>query len=232
MAKKEPIIISLGGALIISKEGIDTNFLKNFNNFIRRKVARGGRFFIVVGGGITARVYRDAGQEVIGNELTADDLDWLGIHATRLNAHLVRTIFRDIAHPKIIHNYEKKHENITAPLVIAAGGRPGWSTDYDAVILARDYKAEIVINLSNVTMVCDKDPAKYKEARPIKKISWRDFRNLIGDKWTPGLNVPFDPVASRLAEKLGLKVIILDGKKLANLEKCLEGKNFVGTTIT
>ena len=29
-----------------------------------------------------------------------------------------------------------------------------------------------------------------------------DFRKIVGDKWHPGLNAPFDPVASKMAEKL------------------------------
>jgi uridylate kinase len=47
----------------------------------------------------------------------------------------------------------------------------------------------------------------------------------------PGKNVPFDPVASRHAAKIGLKVICAAGKNLQNLELILSGKPFLGTTI-
>jgi uridylate kinase len=70
-------------------------------------VQKGRKFFLVSGGGKTARLYRDAGKAVNG-EMSEEDLDWIGIHATRLNGHLLRTIFVDIAHPRMIENYDKK----------------------------------------------------------------------------------------------------------------------------
>jgi uridylate kinase len=105
--KELPIIISVGGGLIVPNGGIDTNFLKKLNTFIRGQVKKGKRFFLVAGGGRTARHYRDAGKAVSG-DMTDEDLDWLGVHATHLNGHLLRTIFQDIANPRIIQNYDKK----------------------------------------------------------------------------------------------------------------------------
>lgn len=230
MEKSKPIIISLGGSLVVPNGGIDKQFLTGFNEFIRNKIARGWRFFVVVGGGSTARHYIDGAKGVVGT-ITDWDLDWLGIHATRINAHLVRTIFYDVAHPRIIANYEKKIETLKQPLVIAAGWKPGRSTDYCAVTLARDYQAEVIINMSNISQVCDKDPKKFPDARPLHKTTWTEFEKLIGSKWSPGSNVPFDPVATRLAKKLGLSVYVV-GRDLANIEKILGGKKFKGTIIS
>lgn len=230
MDKDKPIIISLGGSLVVPNGGIDTKFLSEFNTFIREKIAQKWRFFIVVGGGATARHYIEAASKVVGN-ITDWDLDWLGIHATRLNAHIVKTIFQDIVHPRIIQNYNKKVENLKEPLVIAAGWKPGWSTDYDAVILARDYGAEIIINMSNISQVYDKDPNKYSDAKPIHKTSWDEFQKLVGETWCPGSNLPFDPVATKLAKELGLKVYVL-GSDLENVDKVFAGQAFVGTTIS
>lgn len=136
---RETYIIKLGGSLIVPSEGIATTYLHQLQLFIRKQVAKHQRrFFIFVGGGLVARQYRDAGRAIVGHELTDEDLDWLGIHAARLNAHLLRTMFRDLAHPVIIKDYSiiQKPEK---PVVIAAGWKPGWSTDYPAVILAQDY---------------------------------------------------------------------------------------------
>lgn len=229
--QEPPIIISVGGSLIYPNGGIDTSFLAKFNNFIRKEVAKGKRFMLIAGGGKIARHYQEAGKKVIGN-INNEDLDWLGIHATRFNAHLLRTIFQDIAHPRIITNYEKKLFNWKEPVAIGAGWRPGWSTDYDAVILARDYKAQIIINLSNVNGVYDKDPKKYKDAKLIKNITWEEMEKIIGNKWTPGFSAPFDPVATPLAKKLGLTVIITSGHNMENLEKIINGESFKGTVVT
>jgi len=229
----DKIVMSIGGSLIVPNGGIDTEFLKHLDKFIREQLAKKNcQFFLVTGGGKIARTYIEAGKSVVGNELSGDDLDWLAIHCTRLNGHLVRTIFRDIAHPVAINDYEVIRK-VTEPVIVAAGWKPGWSTDYDAVMLCEDYGPRTVINLSNIDQVYDKDPNKFKDAKPLNKISWSDFRKLVGDgqSWTPGLNAPFDPVASKKAQELGVKVIVLNGKNFDNLEKCLNGKKFLGTVI-
>ena len=229
--KKTPIILSLGGSLIVPDEGINTKFLQKFNKFIRKKVAEGRRFFIVAGGGRTTRHYQGAGKEVLG-KITKDDLDWLGVHSTRLNAHLLRTIFQDIAHPRIIDHYDERYSGLVEPVVIAAGWKPGWSTDYCAVLSAKQYGATTVINLSNVEMVYTKDPNKFSDAKPIEKTSWPYFKKLVGNRWDPGMNVPWDPVAAKEAERLRITVIVLKGDDFANLERLFAGKKFKGTVIS
>lgn len=228
--KEPPIVISIGGSLIVPNGSIDTKFLTKLNTFIREQVNQGRRFFLVAGGGKTARHYRDAGQSVVGS-LTDNDLDWLGIHATRLNAHLIRTIFKDIAHPRIIENYDRKLHGWKEPVVVGSGWKPGWSTDYDAVVLARDYGARLILNLSNIDWVYDKDPSRYPTAKPIKRITWEEMEQLVGTEWKPGINAPFDPVAAQLAKKLNLTVVVTNGKTFKNLENIVEGESFKGTVI-
>lgn len=232
MDNEKTVVLSLGGSLVVPNGGINIQFLKKFNQFIRLKVAKGWRFFVVVGGGSVCRTYIDGAVGVLDKEVVKEDCDWLGVHVTRLNAHLVRTIFQDIAYPRIIENYDHKISRVTKPVVIGAGWKPGWSTDYDAVIMARDYKASMIINLSNIKMVYDKDPKKFKDATPIERISWEYYRSLIPGEWIPGANTPFDPIASALAQKLGLTLIILKGDDFDNLEKVFGGKKFTGTIIT
>jgi uridylate kinase len=227
--REPPIVLSIGGSLIVPG-GIDHDFLKKLNVFIRDYVKQGKRFFLVAGGGKTARHYRDAGKEVIG-DLTDDDLDWLGIHSTRLNAHLLRTIFQDIAHPRIIDNYDRKLRSWKEPVVIGSGWKPGWSTDYDAVLLARDYGANLIVNLSNIDWVYDKDPRKYPDAKPIEKMTWHDMERLVGTEWSPGINAPFDPIAAQLAKKLDLTVIVANGENFRNMKDIFDGNDFKGTVI-
>ncbi|HSX40695.1 MAG TPA: UMP kinase [Candidatus Saccharimonadales bacterium] len=231
-AYAEKVIMSIGGSLIVPNGGINTKFLSDLNTFIREQLAthKNRQFFLVSGGGSIARHYRDAGEEVLGHDLTRDDLDWLGIHATKLNAHLVRTIFRDVAHPYILKHYEIIRK-IAEPVVVAAGWKPGWSTDYCAILLCEDYGVKTVLNLSNIKQVYDKDPNKFPDAKPIEKISWADFRKIVGDVWEPGINLPFDPIAAKKAEEIGAKVIVASGDDFDNVRNYFEGKPFVGTTI-
>lgn len=225
---QETVVLSLGGSLIAPKEGIAVDFLKKFGALIHKHVKAGRRFVIICGGGTTARQYQQAADKI--TKLTRDDLDWLGIHATRLNAHLLRTVLRDLAHARIITD---PHEDMPTrkPVVIGAGWRPGCSTDYDAVLLAKRYDARRLINLSNIAYVYDKDPRKFPDAKPFESLTWKELRKMFGSKWHPGLNSPFDPVASKEAERIGLDVVITDGTDITNLDKLLAGKPFKGTHV-
>ncbi len=233
--KKEIIIISLGGSLIAPPKGIDWRFLKRFRELIIKQIKAGKRFIIITGGGNTAREYKAAADKI--TMLTRDDQDWIGIHSTRLNAHLIKTIFRAYAHPRINKNPRtkadlNKHFAKGEGIMVAAGWRPGWSTDYVAAILAERLNAKTVINLSNIKYVYDKDPNKFASAKKITKITWPNFRKIVGNKWDPGLNAPFDPVASALAEKLKLEVIIAEGRNTKNLNNILNNNKFTGTVIS
>jgi len=184
---------------------------------------------LIAGGGRTTKHYQTAARNVLRHQITDDDLDWIGIHATRLNEHLLRTIFRDIAYPVIIDDYSvirKRRE----PVMVGAGWKPGWSTDYDAVLICKDYGVKTIVNLSNINKVYDKDPKKFKDAKPIDKISWDDFRKIVGNKWVPGMNTPFDPIAAPKAQGLGVKVVVI-GRDFENIRKYFDGEEFIGTII-
>lgn len=229
MKKKAPIIISLGGSLIAPKKGIDIAFLKKFRTLIRRRIGKGERFIIVCGGGVTARNYQKAARGL--GRLTREDIDWLGIHSTRLNAHLVRAMFNGDAHATVVTN-PNDPPRFRESVLVAAGWRPGWSTDYIAVLLANEFDAEVVINLSDVDHVYSADPKKDPKAVPLTEVSWKDFRRIVGDRWDPGANLPFDPVASKRAQKLGLVVKMVKGQSLSDVGASLAGRRFDGTVIS
>jgi uridylate kinase len=225
--RKDLVILSLGGSVIVPDD-VDVAFLRRFRELILRHVRKGRRFIIIAGGGKTCRRYQNAAREI--TRLTREDLDWLGIHATRFNAHLLRTIFREHAHPRVIKNPTEKLR-FRERILIGAGWKPGCSTDYDAVLMARNFGAKKLANLSNISYVYDKDPKLHRDARPLREISWKEFRKIVGDRWDPGANHPFDPVATKESQKLGLEVAVMDGKDIRNLDDYLSGKRFRGTVI-
>ncbi|MDO8601790.1 MAG: UMP kinase [bacterium] len=219
-------IISLGGSLIVP-EAVDSAFLKKFRALILSYLKR-RQFFIIAGGGHTTRHYQEHGRRV--RALSTDELHWIGIHATRLNAHLLRIIFGDKAHREVLHHgeYEK---SATAPIIIGGGGKPGGTTDHMAVKFAHAYGAKEVLNLSNIDTLYDRDPQKYKNAKPIHRISWEEFRKMFPAKTVPGFHGPFDPVAAKLAQELKLRVVLLGGRNLKNIKNYFDGKSFKGTVI-
>lgn len=221
-------ILSVGGSIIIPKEGFDSAFLKQFNRMIRGQVEKGEKFILVIGGGRTARDYQAGLKDTV--RASAEDRDWIGIHSTVLNAQFVRLMFKDIAYETVIQDPTQK-VSTTKPVIIAAGWKPGCSTDNDAVLLAKTYDVKHIMNLSNIAYAYNKDPNIYKDAQKIDSISWKEFRKIVGNTWDPGKSAPFDPIASKTAEFSGITVSILDGKNLANVKKAIEGKPFAGTKI-
>jgi uridylate kinase len=222
------VVVALGGS-IVYPDSIDSKFIRDFKKFVEKFTKQGHRFVLVLGGGKIARTYQVAATEV--GSIADEDKDWLGIHATRLNAHLIRTVFRRIAHPVVI-DQRHKIKRSKYPVTVGGGWHPGWSTDYVATVLAFDFGAAEVIVAGSPDYVYDKDPRKYKNAKPLPQLSWKAYRKLIPSKWIPGSHAPVDPVAARFGQDKGVKAIIINGKDLKNFEALLKGKDFKGTIIS
>ena len=227
-------VLSVGGSIVVPNQP-DTEFLTKFISMVKDWLSEDAsrKLILVVGGGAPARVYQNAYAEIastVGNSSRTDAADWIGIMATRLNAQLVKASFGDLCQNDVVYDP-------TAPIdfkgriLLAAGWHPGFSTDNDAVLLAEKHNAKVVVNLSNIEKVYTDDPRKNPDAKPIDQISWKDFRKMVGDEWTPGKNCPFDPIASKKADECGMKVICASGKDIENIRNILYDKPFTGTQI-
>lgn len=223
-------VISLGGS-IVAPDRVDVEFLKGFRAVIARYLQTdpARRLILVVGGGAPARAYQRAYREISGGG-SDEEADWVGIAATRLNAQLLAAVFADYCTDPVATDPTVKVQ-FEGRVLVAAGWKPGFSTDYDAVLLAERFGADTVVNLSNIPQVYTSDPKIEPEARPIDAMTWGRFRELVGDRWKPGKNAPFDPIASKKAEELGLRVVVASGRELTNLSAILVGAAFLGTVI-
>ena len=223
-------VLSVGGS-IVAPEKPDTAFLTSFSTMVKDWLSKSDdrRLILVVGGGAPARVYQNACREVYSG-VENNACDWIGIMATRLNAQLVKAIFGDLCKEDVVTNPTEATE-FTGKILLAAGWKPGFSTDNDAVLLAEKFNADTVVNLSNIEKVYTDDPRKNPDAKPIDSISWADFCAMVGEEWEPGKNCPFDPIASKKAREMKLKVICAGGKNIENIRKILDEKDFIGTVI-
>ncbi len=223
-------IISLGGS-IVAPDNPDVPFIQRFSALVREYLAEkeDRRIILIVGGGGPARAYQQAYRDISG-KTHSEEQDWIGIMATRLNAQLIRGVFADLCPDPVVTDPTVVRE-MTGRVLVAAGWKPGFSTDTDAVYLAEQFGADRVINLSNIAKVYTDDPRTNPDAEPLDRISWEEFRRMIGDEWTPGRNVPFDPVATKKAAELGLRVICAAGRDIENLARLLRGERFEGTVI-
>ncbi|HKM40707.1 MAG: UMP kinase [Patescibacteria group bacterium] len=222
-------VLSLGGSLFSLADGLNLKFLKEFKKLIIKRVALGDKFIIVVGGGALARSYIKVAGD-LNPSLTDENKDYLGIDATIINANLFKMIFSELARPQLLSNPNKK-ERLNKALNFSGGYKPGASTDFVTARLAKTYQVDTIVNLSNIDYVYDRDPNKFPEAQVIKKMRWSEFLNISGDKWSAGLNLPFDPIASKFCQKNNKKVIILNGRNIRNLENYFLNKKFKGTVI-
>ena len=225
--KEETIIISLGGSLIIPDQ-IDIDFLQDFKKLILTQVEKGKKFIIITGGGKICRRYQEAAKRI--SVASDEDLDWIGIASLKLNAELLKVVFGEHAHNRVISNLSDKF-NFDKPIVVGSAYEPGQSTDWDAVLAAKNVGAKKIINLSNIDYVYDSDPKINPNAKKIEKISWAEYRKLIPAEWNPGLSSPFDPIASKMAEEEGIEVVIMNGKLIRDVANCLNGEKFFGTII-
>ena len=227
-------VLSVGGS-IIAPDGVNSTFLAGFLSEIREYLSDNpeDRLIFVCGGGAPARVYQQAYRAVVTDaaEQDANAQDWIGIKATHINAELVKAILGKLCTDPVVTNPTAEDVNFTGRILVAGGWKPGFSTDTDAVYLARRFGAQTIINLSNIAKVYTDDPRKNPDAKPIDTISWTDFRKMVGDEWVPGKNAPFDPIASRLAQEAGIRVICADGRNTENTIAILTDEPFTGTVI-
>nr|QQK87028.1 uridylate kinase [Treponema denticola] len=227
-------VLSVGGS-IVAPDKPDFDFLDKFSKTIRNWLLQDSsrKIIMVIGGGAPARDYQNAYRKVCDLRKAPaknDEADWIGIMATRLNAQLVKAAFEDLCPNPVVYD-PTTVDMFGGQILVAAGWKPGFSTDNDAVVLAERFSGNLVVNLSNIAKVYTDDPKKDPEARPIDSISWEDFIKIVGTEWVPGKNTPFDPIASQRAQKAGIKVICAAGKDIENLENILNGKDFKGTVI-
>ena len=215
---------------MIAPGELDIQYLKKFRSAIVARAKKGQRFFIITGGGQTCRIYQKAAQAI--GKISNDDLDWIGIATNKLHSEFVRAIFGKLAYKEVLgleHAYKfKSREAIT---VCRGGLAPGGTSDSASVKFGKVLGIKTIINLTNVAGVYDRNPGKFKNTKLIPEMSWTDLRKQFGVKKTPGRNLPFDSSIAREAERSGLKVIILNGSNLQNLQNFLASKLFKGTVV-
>ena len=97
-----------------------------------------------------------------------------------MNAHFIRTIFRENAHPRINKNPHDLEDfyDFKENILVAAGWRPGFSTDFDAVILAKYLGIKKSSTCPTLTMFIVRTRENFRMLRKLKR-----FLGLISAKW-------------------------------------------------
>lgn len=220
---KKVIVLSLGGSQIIPNN-INGKYLSKFKKTLLKN--KEYKFVVVCGGGSLARKYISA----IKSNKKFQSL--AGIAATRSNARFMNYFFgiepkQGIPKTmKEIKKYLKKRDIIFCG---ALKYKPNQTSDSTAAEVAKEFKAKFV-NLTNVKGLYTKDPSKYKDAKFISKISWKEFNKITNKlKFKPGQHFVLDQTASKVILKNKIPTYII--KDLKQLDNFLRNKNFKGTEI-
>jgi len=224
------IVFNIGGSVFCPSGMPDIAYVKKFSRFVSALRKGKHKILVVVGGGGIARKYIEATRSFNPSE---DFLDRIGILGTRMNAMVLIASLGKNAYGKVVKNKEElEHAMSSGKIVVMGGTVPGQTTDAVTIAAAELFKADLVIIGTDVDGVYDRDPKKYKKAKLLENMTVEELLRVIKTKKHEAKPVAvIDPVAVELLRGTKTKTIVLNGKKIKNMEKAIEGKKFVGTTI-
>jgi uridylate kinase len=222
--KKEVIVMSLGGSLIIPDD-VDVKFLNEFKKIILKNTKK-YKFIIVCGGGSIARKYISALKNPILQSLS-------GISATRMNARFMNYFFNINPKHGIPHKMRTLKKYLKKQDIVFCGAleyKPKQTSDSTSAEIAKQFNSKF-INLTNVPGLHDKDPKQYKNSKFIPKISWKKFNKITNkQKFKPGQHFVLDQTASKIIMENKIPTYIL-GKNMNQLDNLFKNKKFKGTII-
>jgi len=226
-------VFALGGS-ILAPDQPDVAYARAFAALAMERIAVGERLAIVTGGGAPARRYIRAAREVGASE---DDLDRIGIDATRLNARFLATVLRRIAGPHVADTVpvdvaEAARLAKSHALVVMGGTVPGHSTDYVAARLATEVGADHLYVLTNVDGVYTADPRSDPHATRLDRLDSGRLLEIVGDPtWTAGRAGVVDPRCARHVHDARLPLTVADGRQIDALRRHLGGGPRVGSLV-
>jgi uridylate kinase len=219
------VVITIGGSIMI-KEYNHQKFDEYAN--ILSSLKKEHDIFVVVGGGQPARDYIKIARALGCSEAHCDDI---GIEVTRLNAKLLIMALGDEAYPLVPENFHQALAYSTTDKIVVMGGtEPAHSTDAVGAILAEYVKADLLVNLTSVDGLYDKDPHKHEDAQMFEEITAKEMMEFLADKDVKaGTYEFFDMTAIQMIKRSEIKTVIVNGYQPENLLKALDEK--IGTII-
>lgn len=227
------ILLKLSGESLMSdSENINKEKTKEIAKLIKRVHDMGVNIGIVVGGG---NFFRGRSHQ----DMEAINADSMGMLGTTMNALALRDAFTKENIPNIVFSPFDFHELIEyhsedelkklykkGTVIVFSGGTGhiGCSTDTAASMKAIMIGADVIIKLTNVDGVYDKDPNKYSDASMYKKLTHQEVLD------NPEIKVmDLKCIKDCMEENKDILVINFNDKE--NLIKVLNGED-IGTVIS
>lgn len=227
------ILLKLSGESLMSdSENINKEKTKEIAKLIKRVHDMGINIGIVVGGG---NFFRGRSHQ----DMEAINADSMGMLGTTMNALALRDAFTKEDIPNLVFSPFDFHELIEyhseeelkklykeGTVIVFSGGTGhiGCSTDTAASMKAIMIGADVIIKLTNVDGVYDKDPNKYSDASMYKKLTHQEVLD------NPEIKVmDLKCIKDCMEENKDILVINFNDKE--NLIKVLNGED-IGTVIS
>ncbi len=230
MAEGAPVVLSVGGSVLLTGEN-DAEFLRALADLLRR-LGREFPLVVTTGGGRTAREYIALARSL---GLTEVELDELGIDVTRLHARLLGGLVggASAAPPPTTVAAAVRELGHVSP-VILGGTEPGHTTDGVAALIAARVRAVRLVNATRVDGLYDRDPRRHPDARRIDRMGWDAFRRVVREsvgEGSAGQEFLFDALGAEALGRAAIPLLVVHGRRLANLEAALRGAIFDGSRI-
>ncbi|HEY2901550.1 MAG TPA: UMP kinase [Polyangia bacterium] len=232
--KYRRILLKLSGEALMGHGnfGIDAGTLSQIADELIDVHTLGVEIALVIGGGnifrgiaASARGMDRAHADYMGmlatviNSLALQDaLESRGSHTRVLSAIEMERLAEPYIRRRAIRHLEKGRF-----VIFAAGtGNPFFTTDTAASLRAMEIGAEIVMKATKVDGVYDKDPAKHKDARMFRRLSYLDVLNR-------NLGV-MDSTAISLCRDNNLPILVFNMTHPGNIRRVLLGEP-LGTMV-
>lgn len=229
------VLLKLSGEILAgdNKFGIDSHIITELVKEIKDVYDLGIEVAVVIGGG---NIFR--GVQAGAEGLDRVSADYMGMLGTVINALAIQNKLeqikvptrvlsaiemREVAEPYIKRRATRHLEKGRVVIFAAGTGNPFFTTDSAASLRALEISADVVIKGTKVDYIYDKDPKKFADAIPFKKVSFLDTLQKQ-------LKV-MDAAAISLCMDNDLPIIVLNLGVKGNLKKAALGEE-VGTLVT
>ena len=236
MARYKRVLLKLTGELLSSdgKTGIDFSEVKKVATYIAHlHKEHKTDLAIVIGGGNLFR-----GRNVKDDEFDRAQADFIGMLGTVMNglalqgelnilgveSRVMSSLRVDQACEPYIRLKAIHHLDMGLIVICVGGtGRPFFTTDTTAALLAAELNCEILLKGSSVDGVYTADPKKDKTAQKYSSLSFREA--LEKDLMV------MDDTAFAVCKREKIPIIVFDVGDLTNIERILNGEN-IGTLVS
>ncbi|MBQ8219132.1 MAG: UMP kinase [Bacilli bacterium] len=225
------VLIKLSGESLAGSKGfgLDFEYINKVCLEIKKIYDMGIRVGIVCGGGNFLR-----GRDT--KEMDRETADYTGMMATVMNSLVLKDVFTklecevynqsglDISIIDSVNSEKAIDALNNGKIVIFGGGtgKPFFSTDTGASLRAIDIKADMIIKLTNVDGVYDKDPNVYSDALMYDKITYQE---VIDKK----IGV-MDLAAIEMCMNNDIEIVVINIDLKNGLVKVINGEK-IGTKI-